>query len=251
MGVAMQGCDASILLAGNTTERASPVNIGMHGFEAIDAAKAAVEAACPGVVSCADILAFASRDTVRLTKGMRWAVPAGRKDGRVSLASEPGQNLPPSTFNSSQLVQNFAAKGLSAEQMVILSGSHTIGVTHCFFLSDRIFSPNIDPTMPKNLLAQLQNTCPTIFAPTALVIDRSTVNTFDTKYYSNIVSGYGLMTSDQTLYRDPYTRQYVLANLRQSTFNQNFAMAMVAMTNIGVKTGYQGEIRQRCQFVNP
>ncbi|KAG0589605.1 hypothetical protein KC19_1G033100 [Ceratodon purpureus] len=246
----VRGCDASILLAGPNTERAAVQNIGLHGFEAIDAAKAAVEKACPGVVSCADILAYASRDTVKLTRGMGWKVPAGRKDGKVSLASDPPQNLPPATFTSAQLVSNFAAKGLSAKQMVDLSGSHTIGVTHCVQLRDRIFTV-IDKTMPKSLLADLQKKCPTQATPTALVIDRYSVNKFDTAYFSNIASGYGLMTSDQDLYRDSKTRPYVVANLKQSTFDKNFANAMVAMTNIGVKLSlHEGEIRKRCQFVN-
>ncbi|XP_024364630.1 peroxidase N1-like [Physcomitrium patens] len=38
----VRGCDASILLAGNDTERAAVQNVGIHGFEAFDAAKAAV-----------------------------------------------------------------------------------------------------------------------------------------------------------------------------------------------------------------
>jgi peroxidase len=246
----VRGCDASVLLAGPNTERAAIQNAGLHGFEAIDAAKAAVEKACPGVVSCADILAYASRDTVILTKGLGWKVPAGRKDGKVSLATDPPQNLPPATFTSAQLVANFAAKGLSAKQMVDLSGSHTIGVTHCVHLRDRIFSV-IDPTMPKSLLAELQQKCPTNTTPTALVIDRYSVHRFDTQYFANIADGNGLMTSDQDLYRDSKTRPYVEANLKKSAFDKNFAEAMVAMTNIGVKVSlHEGEIRKQCQYVN-
>jgi peroxidase len=201
------------------------------------------------VVSCADILAFASRDTVILTKGVGWRVPAGRRDGRVSIAQEALDNLPPATFNSTQLIANFAAKGLSVQQMVDLSGSHTLGVTHCDQLQDRIFTP-VDPTMPKDLLKKLQKVCTSINIQTPLVMDQYSPSTFDTKYFQNIKEGRGLLTSDQTLFRNPATRPYVLANLKQSAFNKRFASAMVAMTNIQPKTGKQGEIRKLCQFVN-
>jgi len=113
-----------VLLAGPGTERASQTNAGLHGFEAIDAIKAAVEKACPRTVSCADVLAYASRDAVVLTGGSSWKVHGGRRDGTVSLAVEVAQNLPAATNKASELVSIFAQKGLTPQQMVDLSGTY-------------------------------------------------------------------------------------------------------------------------------
>ena len=64
-----QGCDASILLddipgsfVGEKT--ANPNNNSVRGFNVVDDIKAKLEKACPGVVSCADILALAALDSV-------------------------------------------------------------------------------------------------------------------------------------------------------------------------------------------
>ncbi|KAL0460042.1 UNVERIFIED_CONTAM: Peroxidase 60 [Sesamum latifolium] len=64
----VNGCDASILLDGNNTEKTAGPNLSVRGYEIIDAAKAAVEAICPGVVSCADIIVIATRDAVALDR---------------------------------------------------------------------------------------------------------------------------------------------------------------------------------------
>ena len=62
----IQGCDASILLDNSpsiTSEKfVLQNNNSERGYEVIDQAKSAVEKVCPGVVSCADILAVAARD---------------------------------------------------------------------------------------------------------------------------------------------------------------------------------------------
>lgn len=64
----VEGCDGSILLDGASSEKSSGANLNLKGYDVIDDAKTQLEAACPGVVSCADILALATRDAVVLVK---------------------------------------------------------------------------------------------------------------------------------------------------------------------------------------
>jgi peroxidase len=76
----VRGCDASLLIDstggsnGNTAEKDAAPNRSLGGFDVVDTAKAVLEAVCPGVVSCADIVALAARDAV--------SVQVGRSVGR-------------------------------------------------------------------------------------------------------------------------------------------------------------------------
>ena len=67
-----QGCDASILLnftsaSGNQTEKVATPNQTVRGFDFIDRLKSLLESACPGIVSCADIISLAARDSIVVT----------------------------------------------------------------------------------------------------------------------------------------------------------------------------------------
>lgn len=63
----VQGCDASVLIDSPSEKDAAP-NQSLQGFDVIDEAKAAVEAKCPGIVSCSDVLALAAQISVRLVQ---------------------------------------------------------------------------------------------------------------------------------------------------------------------------------------
>ncbi|OWM75503.1 hypothetical protein CDL15_Pgr021667 [Punica granatum] len=121
----LQGCDGSVLIdstPSNTADKDNQFVLGLWGFEVIDSAKARLEEVCKGIVSCADILAFAARDNVHISGGLNYDIPAGRRDGRVSLDSEVIGNLPPPFFNLTQLTQNFASKGfvkIGIDQLII------------------------------------------------------------------------------------------------------------------------------------
>ncbi|KAG2396267.1 Cationic peroxidase [Vigna angularis] len=122
----VQGCDGSVLISGANTERTNFANLGLRGFEVIDDAKTQLETACPGVVSCADILALAARDSVVLSGGLSYQVPTGRRDGRVSQASDVN-NLPAPFDSVDVQKQKFTAKGLNTQDLVTLldTGSQT------------------------------------------------------------------------------------------------------------------------------
>nr|DAD43008.1 TPA_asm: hypothetical protein HUJ06_001238 [Nelumbo nucifera] len=259
----VRGCDASILLdsaSGIPAEKVSMGNKGVQGFEVIDEAKAKIEAQCPNTVSCSDILAFAARDGVFKAGGIHYAVPAGRRDGRVSLASEVTKNLPDASFNVEQLKNNFARKGLSLEEMVTLSGAHSIGDSHCSSFSNRLYHFNAthsqDPSLDPAYASYLKTQCP--LHPTAknnldpvVPFDAVTPDRLDNNYYKNLKKHKGLLTSDQVLWIDPSTRKTVRGNMNHpAAWAAKFASAMVHMGSIDVLTGSQGEIRKKCIIVN-
>lgn len=264
----VRGCDASVLLEtipGNPpSERDHPANNpSLRGFEVIDEAKAQIEAVCPNTVSCADILTFAARDSTFKVGGINYAVPAGRRDGRVSLSDEVAENLPSPTFNAEQIAASFSRKGMSVDEMVTLSGGHSIGVSHCSSFSNRLYAFNAthpqDPSMDRRFANFLKTKCPpppptdglgSTRDPT-VALEFVTPNRLDNKYYLELKNRRGLLTSDQTLMDSRLTSKMVLDNARNGVmWGTKFAKAMVHMGSFDVLTGSQGEIRKRCSFVN-
>ncbi|XP_068660723.1 peroxidase 24-like [Aristolochia californica] len=255
----VRGCDASILLdkaGADPSEKEARPNLSLQGFDAIDTIKSEVEAACPGIVSCADILALAARDAVsfQFNKSM-WDVFTGRKDGRVSLSSEVTGNLPSPFSNFTTLQQLFALKGLTVKDLVALSGAHTIGVSHCGAFGRRLanFSVNndIDPSLDAAYAQTLRSQCsnPPDPATTVEMDPQSSLN-FDTNYFLILTQKKGLFQSDAALLTNSASAKLVKQFQRQKDFFTQFANSMKKMGAIQVLTGSPGEIRKQCHVVN-
>ncbi|RZC46270.1 hypothetical protein C5167_039210 [Papaver somniferum] len=257
----VRGCDASVLLNSTSSqaEKDAQPNLTLRGFDFIDKVKTLVEAACPGVVSCADIISLAARDSVVAIGGPTWQVPTGRRDGRVSSRSEALQNIPNPNSNFTTLRTDFANKGLSVKDLVLLSGAHTIGVSHCNpSFSNRLYNftgkgdqdPSLDSEYATNLKARK---CRTITDNTTLAeMDPGSFKTFDLSYYKLLVKRRGLFHSDAALITDATSKSFVTQLLQGSLSNffTEFAASMEKMGQIGVMTGSTGEIRKICSATN-
>ncbi|CAN6585294.1 unnamed protein product [Malus baccata var. baccata] len=251
----VEGCDASILISSNyvnTAERDADINqsLSADAFDLVARAKTAIELSCPGIVSCSDILTLATRNLVTMVGGPFYKVRLGRKDGQVSKASLVEGNLPKSNQTLDDMIKFFATKGFTLQEMVALSGAHTIGFAHCKEFVDRIFNYNkttpTDPDMYPNYAQGLKKICADYKTNIAMSAfnDVITPGKFDNMYYQNLKRGLGLLASDHVLVKDPRTRPFVeLYSTDQAAFFKDFAHAMEKLSHHGVKTGRKGEVR--------
>ncbi|KAI4316223.1 hypothetical protein L6164_024222 [Bauhinia variegata] len=258
----VRGCDASVILASsnNKAEKDNPINLSLagDGFDTVIKAKATVDSVpgCRNKVSCADILALATRDVIVLTGGPSYAVELGRLDGRISTKASVRHRLPHAAFHLDQLSKMFASNGLTLTDLIALSGAHTIGFSHCNQFSKRVYSfrskNGIDPTLNLGYAKLLREMCPKNVDPRiAINMDPITPRTFDNQYFKNLQQGKGLFTSDQSLFTDRRSRNIVNLFASNSTaFERSFVAAITKLGRVGVKTGNQGEIRRDCTIVN-
>ncbi|CAL5038220.1 unnamed protein product [Urochloa decumbens] len=257
----VRGCDASVLLnstGSNMAERDAKPNNSLRGFGSVDRVKTKLEAACPNTVSCADVLAIMARDAVVLAKGPSWPVPLGRRDGRVSSATEAADNLPPAFGDIPLLTKIFASNGLDLKDLVVLSGAHTLGTAHCPSYAGRLYNfsgaYSSDPTLDSEYADRLRTRCKSA-DDTAMLseMDPGSYKTFDTSYYRHVAKRRGLFQSDAALLTDATTMEYVqriATGKFDDVFFKDFGESMVKMGNVGVLTGAEGEIRKKCYIVN-
>ncbi|XP_022986055.1 peroxidase 2-like [Cucurbita maxima] len=251
----VDGCDGSVLLEdqdGIVSELGANGNDGITGFNIVNDIKAAIENVCPGVVSCADILALASRHSVNLAGGPGWETQLGRRDGRT--ANLNGAMELPSPFDDlSVLRRKFRDVQLDdTTDLVALSGAHTFGRSRCRFFDRRLNTSNPDPTLNSTYADQLRENCQP-GRDTFVNLDPTTPDTFDRNYFTNLQSNRGLLESDQVLFSTSGAPTISIVNSfasSQSQFFTAFAQSMINMGNLGPLTGSTGEIRTNCRRLN-
>ncbi|XP_073147892.1 peroxidase 5-like [Henckelia pumila] len=250
----VQGCDASILLDATPSreaveKKASQNGRFVRGFDLIDEMKARLEAECPGVVSCADVIAFANRDSLVYTGLPPYKVAAGRRDGLSSLAEKAENNLPSPESSVQQLIELFKRKGLTLEDLVVLVGAHSIGTAHCGIVGGRLFDRNKNKEMDPNYAEQMRFMCER--DDNTLPFDPVTQYKMDSRIYDEFLAKRALLESDHALAKDPNgggIMKKMAAD--QAAWFQKFIGATVKMGAIEVLTGHQGEIRKQCRVVN-
>ncbi|PRQ34725.1 putative peroxidase [Rosa chinensis] len=249
----VNGCDASVLLddtANFTGEKTALPNLdSIRGFEVIDTIKSQLESICPGVVSCADILAIAARDSVVLLGGPSWIVQLGRRDSTTASLSAANTDLPSPSLDVNDLISAFSNKGFSAKDLVALSGSHTMGQARCVLFRDRIYN---ETDINSALATSLKSNCPSSGSDDNLSpLDVTSPVFFDNAYYKNLVNSKGLLHSDQQLFSGGSTDSQVTTySTTPLAFFADFANAMVKMGNLNLLTGSNGQIRTNCRKIN-
>ncbi|KAD5507546.1 hypothetical protein E3N88_15249 [Mikania micrantha] len=209
-----RGCDGSVLLDGSASEpseKDAPPNLTLRAqaFVIIENLRRLVHKDCGPVVSCSDITTLAARDAVVMSGGPDYSVPLGRRDGltfatrNVTLA-----NLPPPFAKTNAILNSLSQKGFTPTDVVALSGGHTIGLAHCISFTTRLY-PIIDPTLDQTFYKNLKIICPTINSTNTTFMDIRSPETFDNKYYIDLINRQGLLTSDQDLYTDIMTQSIV------------------------------------------
>ncbi|XWS52420.1 hypothetical protein CRYUN_Cryun11dG0069500 [Craigia yunnanensis] len=252
----VDGCDGSLLLDddaanGIVSEKDTPPNQTIEVDNIVADIKTAVENACPGVVSCADILALGSQIGVSLAGGPTWQVPLGRRDSRT--ANQAGTSGIPSPFDDfSELQRKFRDVGLDdSTDLVALSGAHTFGRARCGTFRHRIGTDTtLDPTFSE-VLGQI---CPVGGNDNVLTnLDSLTPDDFDSNYYINLQNNRGLLQTDQSLFSTTGASTVPIVNRfanSQSDFFDTFVQSMINLGNISPLTGSNGEIRTNCRRIN-
>ncbi|TYJ18657.1 hypothetical protein E1A91_A09G138300v1 [Gossypium mustelinum] len=231
----VKGCDGSILLDNSANIQSekdeAPNTNSTRGFNVVDNIKTALENSCPGIVSCADILALAAEASVSLQGGPSWTVLLGRRDSLTANQAGANSSIPSPFESLTNITAKFTAVGLNTNDLVALSGAHTFGRAQCRLFSSRLYNfsgtGNPDPTLNSSYLTTLQQICPQSGSGFNVAnLEPTTPDSFDNNYFANLQNNRGLLQSDQELFSTSGAPTISIVNTfssNQTAFFQSFA----------------------------
>ncbi|KAH9617127.1 hypothetical protein KSS87_020876 [Heliosperma pusillum] len=203
----------NLITTTNQTEKdGPPIGITLRGLEVIDNAKARLEATWKGIVSCADILAYAAIDSVVLEECT-------------------------ATYLQEEEMAGFPKHQKKNDIPAILHQENMVACDSCTGSQD----PKLNPLFAQLLKQQCPRNSQGGVSQTDVVFMNQ--SPFVMGPNGNFFQHNGLFTSDQTLLDSPETtRQVAFYEAQGLVWQADFVQAMIKMSQIQVLTGTEGEI---------
>ncbi|GAQ79679.1 peroxidase [Klebsormidium nitens] len=221
------GCNGSIM---RTEEHNGTANEFLTGFDEVRMVKAAIDTSCNVSISLADTIIAGGVEGVKETGGpdITAYVRFGRRD--TDDRDDPNK-LPLPFVSTDELVRVFAPLGLNVEDLVALSGAHTIGKATCKNIVARL---GTDPTADPAFLFSLLPRC-TALATQQLDLDAKTPEVFDKYYFQGLKEKKAMLQTDQELYESEATHPYVLEYVaNQTMFFRRFQASLLRLSMVGI-----------------
>lgn len=182
---------------------------------------------------------------------MPYDVLLGRRDATTASVDAANAAIPNPLLDLPALISKFQSKNLTLQDLVVLSGAHTLGVARCTTFRDRIY--NETSTIDPDFAAALQAQCPRTGDDDVPHSLDETPAKVDTEYFTGLTQRKGLLHTDQQLFQEDGSDADGLVQLyskNSDKFWADFGAAMVKMGNLSPLTGSDGEVRENCRVAN-
>ncbi|TVU21301.1 hypothetical protein EJB05_30929, partial [Eragrostis curvula] len=176
--------------------------------------------------------------------------------------------LPDSVDDVEKLIKTFAKKNFTVEELVILTGAHSIGQGHCSSFRGRLTEPasqitpayqallnykcpqGSDPVVDNNVRDEDYNVVAK-YMPGFTSRVRKIPDFLDNSFYHNTLAKIVTFHSDWTL----LTHEEALGHVHEyadnaTLWDEDFADSMLKLSKLPMPAGSKGEIRKKCNIVN-